>query len=157
MYALARDFPHLQFSLNGGLELSGTAASALSHAPPSGGRIQGVMIGRGAYNMPWPSLACADHAVFQQQSAQATRRQVRDVQPDAVLLTVLLTGCSYHTCTMVRLLQLASHLAYVDGLDLASSGGAARAAPLRVAGFNPNITIIHHTNAGLVIIFQHVC
>ena len=77
MYALARDFPHLHLSLNGGVELCATALSALSHAPGDGGRIHGVMIGRGAYNMPWSSLAAADHAVFGAGTGPSlTRRQV---------------------------------------------------------------------------------
>ncbi|KAK9804135.1 hypothetical protein WJX73_003545 [Symbiochloris irregularis] len=77
VYALSRDFPHLHFSLNGGVELCRTAQSAIEHAPPNAGRIHGVMIGRGAYNMPWPSLGSADHTIFGMPAEVApTRRQV---------------------------------------------------------------------------------
>lgn len=90
MYALARDFPDLHFSLNGGVELCRTAQAAIEHAPPSAGRIQGVMIGRGAYNMPWPSLATADHTVFGDPPDSApTRRQVERVCHAWLCLAVL--------------------------------------------------------------------
>ena len=74
---MARDFPHLAFSINGGIELGSTAASALSHVPSDAGRVLGVMIGRGAYNMPWPSLAAADQIVFGAKADPSlTRRKV---------------------------------------------------------------------------------
>ncbi|GLI67721.1 hypothetical protein VaNZ11_011921 [Volvox africanus] len=123
-WALARDFPHLQFSLNGGLLNCHEARSAILTAHPSvpytrpvlppsdpraaaaavcglpdgvgvdtsgsgrgvadrtrnattkggegpgqfcsdnGGGIEGVMIGRAAYNDPWGCLADADRAVY---------------------------------------------------------------------------------------------
>lgn len=77
MYALARDFPDLQFSLNGGVELGSTAQTAIERAPSGGGRIHGVMIGRGAYNMPWTSLSSADSHIFGWPAeSPPTRRQV---------------------------------------------------------------------------------
>lgn len=77
VYALARDFPDLQFSLNGGVELGSTAQTAIERAPSGGGRIHGVMIGRGAYNMPWTSLSSADSHIFGWPAeSPPTRRQV---------------------------------------------------------------------------------
>lgn len=79
VYALKRDFPHLDFSLNGGLGSCHQAAAALRHCAPDGGgaAIHGVMIGRAAYNHPWGCLADADVAVFgADRNAALSRRQV---------------------------------------------------------------------------------
>ncbi|KAG2489249.1 hypothetical protein HYH03_012269 [Edaphochlamys debaryana] len=127
-WALARDFPHLQFSLNGGLQTAHEGRSALLTAhpavpftrprpdpahpaaaaasvaatpdfaalattsstspssastpsatplPTNGGGIEGVMIGRGAYNDPWGCLADADRAVWgEAANPAASRREV---------------------------------------------------------------------------------
>lgn len=77
VWALKRDFPHLEFSLNGGVLTLEEVASALAlvngrgsssagsdvaagarSSSGSGGRqgIMGVMVGRAAYNMPWDAL-----------------------------------------------------------------------------------------------------
>ncbi len=80
VWALKRDFPHLNFSLNGGVLTLEEVASALSlfndggssssgsseaangtsssNGSSGGGRqgILGVMVGRAAYNMPWDAL-----------------------------------------------------------------------------------------------------
>ncbi len=84
VFALKRDFPHLDFSLNGGVEGCHVAAAALGHraagtGSSSGGdaRIHGVMIGRAAYHQPWACLADADVAVFgEAENAAASRREV---------------------------------------------------------------------------------
>lgn len=80
VWALKNDFPHLQFSLNGGLMTCYEAKSALDLQHPSlpaGAGIEGVMIGRGAYNDPWGCLSDADRAVFgEAQNAAQSRRQV---------------------------------------------------------------------------------
>ena len=59
VYALKRDFPDLDFSLNGGVESCHGAAAALAHGAdgPGGARLAGVMIGRAAYHYPWACLA----------------------------------------------------------------------------------------------------
>lgn len=55
VWGLKRDFPHLHFSLNGGLQNGWDAAGALAlDAYGMGpGAVSGVMIGRAAYNDPW--------------------------------------------------------------------------------------------------------
>lgn len=76
MFALKRDFPHLEFSLNGGLDSCQQAAAALQHSV-DGASIHGVMIGRSAYNHPWACLADADVAVFgAAENAAKSRREV---------------------------------------------------------------------------------
>jgi tRNA-dihydrouridine synthase len=79
VYALKRDFPDLDFSLNGGVESCHGAAAALAHGAdgPGGARLAGVMIGRAAYHYPWACLADADVAVFgAEANAAASRREV---------------------------------------------------------------------------------
>lgn len=75
VWALKRDFPHLDFSLNGGVLTLEEVAAALrtvnagggsgdvaegGEAPTAGGGgrqgVMGVMVGRAAYNMPWDAL-----------------------------------------------------------------------------------------------------
>ena len=77
MFALQRDFPGLQFSLNGVVESCQEAAAINAHSH-SGAQIHGVMIGRAAYNSPWLCLADADRSVFgAEANAAQNRRQVR--------------------------------------------------------------------------------
>ena len=62
-FALARDFPHLSFVLNG--EASGSAEAArLLESEAGGARMAGVMIGRAAYQTPWHALADTDRRLF---------------------------------------------------------------------------------------------
>eukprot|EP00798_Chlamydomonas_sp_ICE-L_P026848 gene26848-4451_t len=126
-----RDFPHLKFSLNGGVQNCYEARSGIEYEGPwptvdfkesrveggggdccgsaaaveesedvglevgevhdggfseeecpvgvSGGMIEGVMIGRAAYNDPWGVLADADRSLFGEPTNPATSR--RQVQP----------------------------------------------------------------------------
>ena len=86
MWGLKRDFPELDFSLNGGLESCHQAAAALQHSPSSSAEegagdsscsIHGVMIGRAAFHAPWTCLSDADVAVFgAAANAAASRREV---------------------------------------------------------------------------------
>lgn len=76
VFALKKHFPHLDFSLNGGVESCHVAAAALEHSV-DGAKIHGVMIGRSAYHQPWACLADADVAVFRMdRNAAASRREV---------------------------------------------------------------------------------
>ncbi len=77
MWALKRDFPELEFSLNGVVQDCHEAAAALQHEE-AGAQLHGVMIGRAAYHGPWACLGNADMAVFGAASnAAANRREVR--------------------------------------------------------------------------------
>jgi len=75
VFALARHFPELRFTLNGGI-LGCHAAAAELARDNAGHPLHGVMIGRGAYKMPWLCLADADRAVFGQPNAARNRREV---------------------------------------------------------------------------------
>jgi tRNA-dihydrouridine synthase A len=76
VWALKRDFPNLEFSLNGGIITLEETVAALrmpSEIAPTG--IDGVMIGRAAYNDPWNTLANADVAVWGADSNQFNSRR----------------------------------------------------------------------------------
>ena len=68
VYALKRDFPDLEIILNGGVESLAQAAAHLK-------QVDGVMIGRAAYQSPYV-LAEADQLVFGEPSAAKSREQV---------------------------------------------------------------------------------
>ena len=77
VWALGRDFPELNFSLNGVVQDCHEAAAALQHSQESA-NVHGVMIGRAAYHGPWACLGNADRAVFGAAvNAAANRREVR--------------------------------------------------------------------------------
>ena len=85
VWALKRDFPHLFFSLNGGVQNAHEAAGALAaaHGGVAAGAASGVMIGRAAYYDPWGVLGDADVAVFGAASNPArSRRAVLDAYCD---------------------------------------------------------------------------
>lgn len=77
---MKRDFPHLQFSLNGVVQHCQEAAAILGHRQdgvPGGGGMHGVMIGRQAFYQTWDCLADADRSVFGAHANPAlSRRQV---------------------------------------------------------------------------------
>jgi len=73
-FALARDFPHLRFVLNG--EASGAAEAArLLEAEAGGAHVAGVMIGRAAYQTPWHALADVDRRLFPGESNPCANRR----------------------------------------------------------------------------------
>lgn len=74
---LARDFPHLRFSLNGGVNSIDEAKDALSGSDPDGGgELFGVMAGRAVVARPW-EWATLDTELYGCGSDPATsRRQV---------------------------------------------------------------------------------
>lgn len=81
VFALKRDFPHLEFSLNGGIQSWEEVNEILAHTEDSA-VVHGVMLGRAAFNMPWHVLACADTRVFGCETDPAiSRRQVRFAAP----------------------------------------------------------------------------
>jgi len=78
VWALKRDFPCLEFSLNGGIQSLEEAVAALrmpNHTAPDG--LTGVMIGRAAYNDPWRILSNADVALWgAETNPSQSRREV---------------------------------------------------------------------------------
>jgi tRNA-dihydrouridine synthase A len=78
VFALKRDFPHLDFSINGGIQNAHEAVEILAYRGSRGEAVHGVMIGRAAYNAPWAALAQADTLLFGADCNGATcRRQAR--------------------------------------------------------------------------------
>src|SRR5690606_1509203 len=67
-YQLKRDFPHLTLILNGGLTTLDQAAEQLR-------KVDGVMIGRAAYDNPY-LLAGVDQRFFDSSAPRLSRRQV---------------------------------------------------------------------------------
>lgn len=68
VYALKRDFPDLEIVINGGVQSLEAAAAHLHH-------VDGVMIGRAAYQMPY-ILADADQVIFGEDRAPKSREQI---------------------------------------------------------------------------------
>jgi tRNA-dihydrouridine synthase A len=64
--ALTRDFPHLRFTLNGGLASAAHAAAALRLALPGASRpaLAGAMLGRAVWDRPWDVLADVDRGIY---------------------------------------------------------------------------------------------
>lgn len=76
LLALKRDFPHLEFSLNGGvLTLNETVAALNYQCPNDTDGIHGVMIGRAAYSNPWGVLGGADVDVWGEASNPSKNRK----------------------------------------------------------------------------------
>ncbi|KAL5827375.1 hypothetical protein ACOSQ3_019216 [Xanthoceras sorbifolium] len=81
-YALLRDFPHLTFTLNGGID----TVDEVNAARRKGAHC--VMLGRAAYHNPWHTLGHVDTAIYGAPSSGLTRRQVLEqyqVYGDAIL------------------------------------------------------------------------
>ncbi|KAJ4971793.1 hypothetical protein NE237_004892 [Protea cynaroides] len=70
VFGLLRDFPDLQFTINGGI----TNIDEVNAARKGGAH--GVMVGRAAYNNPWSALGNIDSAVYGSPSSGISRRQV---------------------------------------------------------------------------------
>lgn len=84
LFALKRDFPHLKFSLNGGILTLEEAVASMEYArrADDGERVKnaqeiihGVMIGRAAYGQPWQVLSSADTDVFGAAANPAANRK----------------------------------------------------------------------------------
>ncbi|KAL6562811.1 hypothetical protein OROHE_005398 [Orobanche hederae] len=83
-YALVRDFPDLQFTVNGGINTIDEVNAALREGA------HGVMVGRAAYNKwcPWNLLGHVDSAIYGAPTSSLTRREVLEkyqVYGDSVL------------------------------------------------------------------------
>lgn len=70
VHQLKRDFPALSISINGGFKTLGAAQAQLA-------QVDGVMIGRAAYEDPW-ILATADRLIFQDPAPPPTSTGVLD-------------------------------------------------------------------------------
>lgn len=70
VFALIRDFPHLKFTLNGGIINTQQVVSAL------GMGAHGVMLGRATCNSPWSTLARVDGDVYGVSGPAMTRREI---------------------------------------------------------------------------------
>ncbi|CAK9189356.1 unnamed protein product [Sphagnum troendelagicum] len=70
VYALINDFPHLKFTLNGGIDNIHQVCEGLKKGA------HGVMLGRAAYNSPWAILGNVDNVVYGEARQGLTRRQV---------------------------------------------------------------------------------
>jgi len=68
VYRLKQDFPHLQIIINGGFTTMAQVEQQLTH-------VDGVMIGREAYQNPW-MLADVDSQIFKQPAAAPSRKEV---------------------------------------------------------------------------------
>ncbi|XP_010695132.2 uncharacterized protein LOC104907829 isoform X1 [Beta vulgaris subsp. vulgaris] len=69
-YSLVRDFPDLQFTINGGINSIEEVNAALKKGA------HGVMVGRAAYNNTWQLLRDVDSEVYGAPPSDLTRRQV---------------------------------------------------------------------------------
>ncbi|KAK4411061.1 tRNA-dihydrouridine(20/20a) synthase [Sesamum angolense] len=69
-YALVRDFPDLQFTINGGINTIDEVNTAIREGA------HGVMVGRAAYNNSWNLLGHVDSAIYGAPLSSLTRRQV---------------------------------------------------------------------------------
>ncbi|CAI9781670.1 unnamed protein product [Fraxinus pennsylvanica] len=81
-YALVRDFPHLRFTINGGINTVDEVNAAIKEGA------HGVMVGRSAYHNPWNLLGHVDSAIYGEPPSNLTRRQVLEkyqVYGDSVL------------------------------------------------------------------------
>ncbi len=68
VYRLKQDFPRLQIIINGGFKTMAQVEQQLTH-------VDGVMIGREAYQNPW-MLADADSRIFKQPASARSRKEV---------------------------------------------------------------------------------
>jgi tRNA-dihydrouridine synthase A len=71
--ALARDFPHLTFTINGGLKDLPSAAAALRARD---GALAGAMLGRAPADKPWDILGDADRTLYGIDNPAKSRREV---------------------------------------------------------------------------------
>lgn len=75
-FALLRDFPELQFTLNGGITCIDQVDAAIGQGA------YGVMVGRAAYNNPWYTLGHVDSAIYGVPYHRNSRRQILEQYQD---------------------------------------------------------------------------
>ena len=91
VHQLKRDFPHLEVLINGGID-------DLTHAADHLDLVDGVMIGRAAYNTPFQVLATADRDIYGACTPPKTRQQiVEEMLP--FIETELAAGTSLNSMT----------------------------------------------------------
>ncbi|KAL5986629.1 hypothetical protein ACLOJK_014962 [Asimina triloba] len=74
-YALLRDFPELQLTINGGITSVEEVRLGKSAIAARKQGAHGVMVGRAAYNNPWSTLGHVDATVYGTTSNGLSRRQ----------------------------------------------------------------------------------
>ncbi|KAI5059048.1 hypothetical protein GOP47_0025367 [Adiantum capillus-veneris] len=70
VFSLIRDFPHIKFTINGGIVAVGQVEAALKMGA------YGVMVGRASYNSPWSLLAHVDSEFYGVQRPATTRNEI---------------------------------------------------------------------------------
>lgn len=93
VYAIIKEFPHLRFTINGGIR---AIDDVLRHLQVG---VYGVMIGRAAMDAPWTALAEVDSRVYGQANLQpdgqvTTRRHVLNHYVQYAQKEISDTGCS---------------------------------------------------------------
>jgi tRNA-dihydrouridine synthase A len=78
VHRLKRDFPHLRIEINGGLR---TLDQARSHLQGIDGAVDGVMIGRAAYDNPY-LFAAADRHIYGEETVPPSRHEVAEAMLD---------------------------------------------------------------------------
>ncbi|KAK3145157.1 hypothetical protein QOZ80_4AG0324130 [Eleusine coracana subsp. coracana] len=69
-YALLRDFPEVQFTLNGGITTIDQVSASIRQGAHR------VMVGRAAYNNPWNMLGHVDEEIYGMPTTCVSRRQI---------------------------------------------------------------------------------
>lgn len=85
---LAEEFPHLSFSINGGIKTVQHAVELLQND-----RIDGVMVGRAVRDQPWQALADVDALIYNDSTNPITRRMVLEKYIDYAQAENEIDGC----------------------------------------------------------------
>lgn len=93
VYQLIRDYPHLKFSINGGIK---TIDDVVAHLQKG---VYGVMVGRAVMDAPWQALRDVDATIYGKPNVQpdgspTTRRQILAEYKRYALSEIEASGCS---------------------------------------------------------------
>lgn len=93
VYQLIHDYPHLKFSINGGIR---TTEDVLNHLERG---VYGVMVGRAVMDAPWQALRDVDAIIYGQPNLQpngqpTTRRQILAEYKNYAVKEIDATACS---------------------------------------------------------------